>query len=114
MGASYSLNENIVVSLAWVHAFDNSIQGSILQIPGTSVKLTSQVDSILFGVNMKFGGRRKVAVPEPIPPQPVPLSEPSIPLPPLPTLPGPDDSLTSADAGEARTTALAGDPPPAH
>ena len=34
MGASYALTENITVSFAWVHAFDNSIQGPILQVPG--------------------------------------------------------------------------------
>ena len=67
LGASYAITENITASFAWMHGFDNSIQGPILQVPGTSVKLTSQVDQILMGVNMTFGGRKKVAVPEPVP-----------------------------------------------
>ena len=63
MGASYAMTENIMASFAWVHGFDNSIQGSILQVPGTSVKLTSQVDQIFMGVNMTFGGRRRSPFP---------------------------------------------------
>jgi long-chain fatty acid transport protein len=115
MGASYSLTDNIMVSLAWVHAFDNSIQGPILQVPGTSVKLTSQVDSILLGVNMSFGGRKKVAVPEPVPSQPVPVAEPPIPMPmSLPPLPSTGTTVMSLDATAPQTTAaLPGEFPPA-
>ena len=84
MGASMAVTENVTLSFAWMHAFDNSIEGPILQVPGSSVRLTSQVDSIVAGVNFTFGGRRKVAVPEPIPgPQVVdepPPYEPAIPL----------------------------------
>ncbi len=67
MGASFAVTENITLSMAWVHAFDNSIQGPILQIPGSSARLTTQVDSIVAGLNMSFGGRRKVTLPEPVP-----------------------------------------------
>ena len=67
MGASFAVTENITASFAWVHAFDNSIQGPILQVPGSSVKLTAQIDSIVMGMNMTFGGPKKVATPEPVP-----------------------------------------------
>ncbi len=117
LGASYAITENITASFAWMHGFDNSIQGSILQVPGTSVKLTSQVDQIFMGVNMTFGGRKKVAVPEPVPPQPVPVVEPPIPMPmSLPPVPAPEPGLTNlGTAGtDLATSALAGDPPPPH
>ncbi len=58
-GASYAVTETVTASFAWVHGFDNSIQGPILQIPGSSIKLTSQVDSIWMGVNTSFGGTKK-------------------------------------------------------
>ena len=84
MGASYAVTENVTLSFAWMHAFDNSIEGPILQIPGSSVRANHQVDSIIAGVNITFGGRRKVAVPESIPgPQVVdepPPYEPALPL----------------------------------
>jgi long-chain fatty acid transport protein len=59
MGASYAMTENVTFSLAWMHGFDNAIQGSILQIPGSSIRLTTQTDLILGGVNVTFGPRKK-------------------------------------------------------
>jgi long-chain fatty acid transport protein len=67
MGASYALTENINVSFAWVHSFDNSIQGPILQVPGSSVRLTTQFDSIWAGLNFTFGTRKKPPVSDPQP-----------------------------------------------
>jgi long-chain fatty acid transport protein len=58
LGASYAIKENMLFSLAWIHGFDNSIQGPILQIPGASIKYTTQTDTIFAGVNVSFGGRK--------------------------------------------------------
>ncbi|MFI5457071.1 MAG: OmpP1/FadL family transporter [Isosphaerales bacterium] len=77
LGASYSVTENITCSFAWVHGFDNSIQGSILQIPGSSVRLTTQTDSILAGLNFKFGGPRKRAPTIPALPEEVAAAQPA-------------------------------------
>ncbi len=89
MGASYALTENVTFTAAWVHAFDNSIQGPIAQIPGSSVRYTVQMDQILAGVNIKFGGRRKKLPSEPEPeslPLPVPERLPDpVPTPPATT-----------------------------
>ncbi len=65
LGASYDLTEDVTFSLAWMHGFRNSIEGPILQIPNSSVRLDAQVDTLWAGVNVKFGGsKRKVpAVP---------------------------------------------------
>ena len=88
MGASYAMTENVTLSLAWMHGFDNSIQGSILQIPGSSVRLTTQTDSLIFGLNVSFGPRKKT-IPTEAPsiafqaaPEPSPVSDD---LPPLPS-----------------------------
>ena len=59
MGASYQVTENVTASLAWMHGFRNSIQGPILQIPGSSVRLDAQVDTLWAGVNVKFGGHKR-------------------------------------------------------
>jgi long-chain fatty acid transport protein len=59
LGASYQLTENVTASLAWMHGFRNSIEGPILQIPGSSVRLDAQSDILWFGVNVRFGGHKR-------------------------------------------------------
>jgi long-chain fatty acid transport protein len=59
LGASYQLTEDITASLAWMHGFRNAIQGPILQLPGSSVRLDAQTDLLWTGVNVKFGGSRR-------------------------------------------------------
>ena len=61
IGASYKLTDDIVLSLAWTHQFRNSITGPVLQIPGERIKLDAQMDSIVVGLNVQFGGPRKHA-----------------------------------------------------
>jgi long-chain fatty acid transport protein len=62
VGASYQLTENVTASLAWLHGFRDSIQGPILQIPSSSVRLDAQVDALWMGVNIKFGCSNKNAL----------------------------------------------------
>jgi long-chain fatty acid transport protein len=59
LGASYQLTEDITFSMAWMHGFRNAIQGPILQLPGSSVRLDAQVDTLWAGFNIKFGGPRR-------------------------------------------------------
>jgi len=59
LGASYQLTENVTASLAWMHGFRNDIQGPILQLPGSTVRLDAQLDALWFGVNIKFGALKK-------------------------------------------------------
>ncbi len=61
LGASYQVTENVTASLAWMHGFRNSIAGPILQLPGSSVRLDAQVDTIWAGVNITFGGSKRKA-----------------------------------------------------
>ena len=58
---AYKLTDDIVMSLAWTHQFRNSISGPVLQIPGERIKLDAQMDSIVMGLNVQFGGPRKHA-----------------------------------------------------
>ena len=59
-GTSFNITEDITASLAWVHGFRNSSEGSILQLPGSSVRLDAQLDTIWMGFNVRFGrGKRK-------------------------------------------------------
>jgi hypothetical protein len=68
------------------HVFRDAITGPILQIPNTATRLDAQLDTILAGLNITFGGARpkvettvpavpvvpaesEVAMPDPIPPQ---------------------------------------------
>jgi len=59
LGASYLVTENITLSLAWMHGFRNAIEGPILQIPGSSVRLDAQSDIVWMGFNVRFGGSKR-------------------------------------------------------
>src|SRR5262249_47278228 len=58
LGASYQLTDGILFSAAWVPGFRDSIQGPILQLPGSSVRLDAQADTLWAGFTVKFGGSR--------------------------------------------------------
>jgi long-chain fatty acid transport protein len=120
LGSSYNVTEDITASIAWVHGFRNSIAGSILQVPGTQVRLDAQVDTLWMGVNVRFG-RKKQTGPANSPgtlvferPTTLPTSNDI----PIPTAPGPtapeigDSSLSSIPADEpAQTVREIADPP---
>ena len=59
LGASMKMTDDITFSAAWVHGFRNSISGPVGQIPGASTTIDTQTDSIIAGLNIKFGGKRK-------------------------------------------------------
>jgi long-chain fatty acid transport protein len=59
LGASYDITQDVTASLAWVHGFRNSVEGSILQVPGSSVRLDAQVDTLWMGVNVRFGRKKQ-------------------------------------------------------
>ncbi len=56
LGAYYQVNEWIGMSVAYVHGFENSITGSVTQLPlGTSTTIDAEYDSLAFGLHIKFG-----------------------------------------------------------
>jgi long-chain fatty acid transport protein len=59
-GASYRVSSALIFSVAYVHAFENSIEGPIQiplgTIPVSSVKNTTSADVLLFGATVEFGG----------------------------------------------------------
>ena len=59
-GVSYEFMENWSLSVAYLHAFENSIRGRIVTplgpVPGTSVKVEAATDALLIGLNVKWGG----------------------------------------------------------
>jgi long-chain fatty acid transport protein len=65
VGTSMRITDNVTMSAAWQHNFRNAIEGPILQIPGSSTRIDAQLDSILVGLNVTFGGSRRKALPEP-------------------------------------------------
>ena len=58
-GGSYRISDDISLSMSYLHGFRDSIAGPIAGISGSSVRLDSQLDSLYFGFNFKFGGTRK-------------------------------------------------------
>ena len=129
MGASYELTENVTASLAWMHGFRNSIQGPILQIPGSTVRLDAQLDTLWAGVNIKFGGHKRKGGGGPtasgsgssnIPPPAtwgradVPAAPdagwPEIPMP-MPPIGPAGDAPAAPNAGDAATAGADGLPP---
>jgi long-chain fatty acid transport protein len=59
LGSSLALTEDVTLSAAWVHGFRNSIQGDIAEELGAFTKFDSQTDSIVMGLNVRFGGKRR-------------------------------------------------------
>jgi long-chain fatty acid transport protein len=58
-GASFKLTDDITLSSAWVHGFRNSIQGNVVEESGAFSRFDSQLDSIVLGLNVQFGGKRR-------------------------------------------------------
>lgn len=90
-GATYKLTDDIAFSAGYAHAFRNSISGPIAQFANTSVREDVQIDSILAGLNIQFGGRRR-SRPAPAP-GPVAQAEPA------PTDPQVQATSAARDAG---------------
>lgn len=53
-GATAAISDNVEMSLAYVHTFENDISGSILQIPGTTIRSDLEVHSLVFSANVKY------------------------------------------------------------
>jgi long-chain fatty acid transport protein len=66
LGASLRVTDNVTLSLAWMHGFRNSINGPILQLPRSTVRLDAQTDTLLAGLNVTFGGSRRPQHAEPV------------------------------------------------
>jgi long-chain fatty acid transport protein len=58
VGASYQITPALRFSLAYAHAFENTVRGPLVgpagAIPGTSVQSTVSADSAMFGATLKF------------------------------------------------------------
>jgi long-chain fatty acid transport protein len=63
-GASWDLSRDLTLTMAYMHAFESSVQGTFVSpsgvVAGTAVRTSLSADSIMFGMSVKFG-----AVPEP-------------------------------------------------
>lgn len=59
LGASYELTEDILLSAALVHGFRSSVQGNVVEETGAFSKFDTQYDSIVAGLNIRFGGKRR-------------------------------------------------------
>jgi long-chain fatty acid transport protein len=80
MGGSFQVTENVTLSLAWMHGFRNSIEGTVLQERGVSTRLDAQADTLWTGLNITFGGSKR--------PQPEPAPDLAPPVPPAPVADG--------------------------
>jgi long-chain fatty acid transport protein len=77
LGASLRLTDHVVFTAGWVHGFRNAIEGPIAQIPGSSARMDAQIDSILAGLTIQYGGKRSRAEPPPSSSAYLPPSSPS-------------------------------------
>ncbi|QEH32749.1 Putative outer membrane protein precursor [Aquisphaera giovannonii] len=58
LGLSYRVTDDLQFNAGWVHGFRNSIEGPIVQVPGTAARMDAQVDSILAGLTIQYGAKR--------------------------------------------------------
>lgn len=54
-GVYMQMNESLGMSLAYVHGFKNSITGAIFPLRGVNTTLSTEYDSVAFGMHIKFG-----------------------------------------------------------
>jgi long-chain fatty acid transport protein len=58
VGASYNITASLTISAAYVHCFENSVQGPIVSpfgpIPGSSIQSNAWADSFVFGGSVRF------------------------------------------------------------
>jgi long-chain fatty acid transport protein len=101
MGGSYRLTDDILLSLAWVHGFRNSIQGGIREEALAIAKMDTQYDSIVLGLNIQFGGRRRASA-APAPSAPPVLMDTS------PSAPDPSPSTASVSEAARRRGSMSG------
>jgi long-chain fatty acid transport protein len=102
LGTSYQLTQNVTASLAWMHGFRNAIEGPILQIPHSTVRLDAQLDTLWAGVNIKFGGPKRKAPTEA--PYPVPVDSPPSATESAPPVPAPPPSPSESPSGMPAAT----------
>lgn len=61
MGFSYRVSDALSLSLAYLHGFENSVDGPFNTpagpVPNTSVKSTVSADALVLGVSVRFGGK---------------------------------------------------------
>lgn len=57
LGASLRIYENVTFTVGRVHGFRNAIEGPIGQIPGSTARMDAQLDSILAGLTIQYGGK---------------------------------------------------------
>jgi long-chain fatty acid transport protein len=61
LGGSYRVNDSLTMSLAYLHAFQNTIDGPLVTpfgtVPASSVSSTTSADCLLVGATVQFGPR---------------------------------------------------------
>ncbi len=61
-GATYNVTRDFSLSLAYTHAFENSVAGPLVTpvgpVPGYRIQSTASVDMLTVGATVKFGGPR--------------------------------------------------------
>jgi long-chain fatty acid transport protein len=81
-GASWSVTDDLTFSFAYMHGFDNSVEGNFITplgtVPGTTARSTLSLDSIMFSMSVKFGAKTELVQAMPAP---------AVPLPPIPAIP---------------------------
>lgn len=61
-GAGYKLTPDIALNLAYLHSFRASNSGTIFELPGSVVREDVQLDSIVGGLTIQFGGKKRSAL----------------------------------------------------
>jgi long-chain fatty acid transport protein len=61
VGTTVGLSASMSLSLAYAYSFKNSISGTASQVPGAAIGLSASNQSLLFNLQIKFGGPRPVS-----------------------------------------------------
>jgi long-chain fatty acid transport protein len=56
-GATAVLTESLALSLGYSYAFENSVTGTVREVPGANIRLSAAAHTLLFNLQVKFGAR---------------------------------------------------------
>lgn len=54
LGLGFDLNRSLTMDFAWVHAFENTIEGPVLELPGTTIAMKQSLDFWSVGIGVRY------------------------------------------------------------
>jgi long-chain fatty acid transport protein len=54
LGFGFDIQRSLTMDFAWIHAFENTIRGPVLELPGTTIAMTQSLDFWSLGIGVRY------------------------------------------------------------